>query len=257
MKKANKLSCLISSLIPHPSSLRSLGRGLLHLVYPGLCHVCGRDLPPPAPPFCDPCRTVLTTDKGDICPRCAATVGPHTASSSGCSLCRHQTFAFERAVRLGTYDRLRDLVVRLKHHSGEILGELVGELWADTTGQELRSLGVDGLVPVPLHWWRRWSRGYNQSAALCVGLSARLGLPIVASALRRIRNTPRQSGLSPTERRGNLHNAFRGTASARGRSLLLVDDVLTTGTTADEAARALRQAGAVKVVVAALARAQG
>jgi predicted amidophosphoribosyltransferase len=92
---------------------------------------------------------------------------------------------------------------------------------------------------------------------LCVGLSARLGLPVLSSALRRIRHTPRQSGLPPTERRVNLRNAFRGTAAARGRSLLLVDDVLTTGTTADEAARALRQAGAVKVIVAALARAQG
>jgi predicted amidophosphoribosyltransferase len=148
--------------------LNHLGRGLLHLVYPGLCHFCGRDLPPPAPPFCDICRAILTTDKGDVCPRCAATVGPHTASPAGCPLCLHQKFAFEQAIRLGTYDRLRDVVLRLKHHSGEILGELIGEVWADTTGPKLRTLGVDGLVPVPLHWWRRWSRGYNQSAALFV-----------------------------------------------------------------------------------------
>jgi ComF family protein len=237
--------------------LGELGRGLLHLVYPGLCHFCGRPLPPPAPPFCAPCRALLTTETGDSCPRCAATVGPNTASLAGCPLCLQQKFAFERVLRLGTYDRLRDVVLRLKHHSGEILGELVGELWAETMGPTFRSLGVDGLVPVPLHWWRRWSRGYNQSAALCVGLSARLGLPVLASALRRIRHTPRQSGLPPTERRANLHYAFRGTRSAAGRTLLLVDDVLTTGSTADEAGRALRQAGAVKVVVAALARAQG
>ena len=115
------------------------------------------------------------------------------------------------------------------------------------------------LVPVPLHWRRRWLRGYNQSEALAHGLAARLRLPCGSCGLRRIRATPMQTSQTLAGRRDNVRGAFAAAPNVRtaGKTVLLVDDVMTTGATASEAARALKAAGARRVVVAVLTRAHG
>jgi ComF family protein len=150
-----------------------------------------------------------------------------------------------------------DAVLKLKHHDGEGLAELLGKLWVGRDEQRFRSFGVDVVVPVPLHWFRRWRRGHNQSAAIARGLASCLQIPCFPSWLRRLRNTPAQTTQSPAGRRENVRGAFRARRRARlkGKSVLLVDDVMTTGATANEAARALRAAGATRVTVAVLARA--
>jgi ComF family protein len=111
------------------------------------------------------------------------------------------------------------------------------------------------VVPVPLHWWRHWRRGFNQAEALARALARRLDLPI-RRPLRRIKPTEKLAELSPTERARALRGAFRARKSPGlvGRTVLLVDDVLTTGATCGAAARALKQAGAARVVVAVIAR---
>jgi ComF family protein len=236
---------------------QEFGRGLLHLVYPNLCGVCGQALPPDHAPFCAPCRRNLLDDPHPTCPYCAATVGPYVALEGGCTSCRESRFPFDRALRLGLYEGLlKEVILRLKHASGEGLAELLGRLWAEHAEARLRELGADLVVPVPLHWWRRWQRGYNQSEALARALAARLHLPCQPGWLRRIRHTPPQTAQSVTARRENVHNAFRARprAALQRKTVLLVDDVLTTGSTASEAARALRAAGAARVVVAVLAR---
>jgi ComF family protein len=118
-------------------------------------------------------------------------------------------------------------------------------------------LQVEVVVPVPLYWLRRLTRGYNQSAAVAGGVARVLGLPCRPRWLRRVRNTPKQVGQSLAARQENVRGAFRARRRAplAGRSVLLVDDVMTTGATLGEAARALRAAGAARVAVAALARA--
>jgi ComF family protein len=183
-------------------------------------------------------------------------VGPFANVENGCLLCRDSTFHFQRTLRLGPYDGLlRDLILRMKYSSGEALAEMLGELWAEHAGQELRALGVAVVIPVPLHWRRRWTRGYNQSEALARSLAYRLGLPCRPRWLRRIRHTPFQTQRSATERRENVKGVFQSRAGEqlKGRSILLVDDVLTTGSTASEAARALIAAGGREVTVAVLA----
>jgi ComF family protein len=248
----------------HPSWLlhcaetgRQLGRGLLHLLYPVCCHFCGRSLTADGP-FCDACRTAFVDDPSPVCPRCAFTVGPFAVIDGRCTHCREEAFSFNAAMRLGPYGGLlRDAVLRLKNHSGEGMAELFGELWADHAGATFRALGVDALVPVPLHWRRRWRRGYNQSEAIAHGLAARLGLPCRPSWLRRTRATPMQTSQTFAGRRENVRGAFAASRPLAGRTVLLVDDVMTTGATASEAARALRAAGAGRVVVAVLARAHG
>ena len=235
---------------------RELGQGLLALLYPGVCAGCGRSLDPDESHFCGSCRAALTADPHPACPRCASSVGPYAFVDGGCSRCRNDVFYFEGALRLGPYEGLlRDLVLRMKHSPGEMLAELVGGLWAEQAEARLRALAADLVIPVPLHWRRRLSRGYNQSAALARVLAGRLGLPCRPGWLRRTRFTPNQSQQPASERRDNVRGVFaaRPRPDLRGRTILLVDDVLTTGSTASEAARALKSAGAAKIWVAVLA----
>jgi ComF family protein len=237
------------------TTTRSLARGLLQFFYPETCWACARLLTPAERSFCADCRSALTGDSLPTCPRCASTVGPFTYLEDGCPRCRGQRLAFAEAFRLGLYEGLlRDLVLRMKQAAGEGLAEAVGGLWAEHAGGRLRSAAADVVIPVPLHWARRWQRGYNQSEALARALAANLGLPYRPGWLRRIRRTPKQTERPPSARRDNVRGAFRARgAGLRGRVVLLVDDVLTTGSTASEAARALRAAGAARVVVAVLA----
>jgi ComF family protein len=235
-----------------------LGRGLLQLLYPPACLFCACELAPDVGDFCPACRDGIFTDPFPCCPRCGASVGPFAANPEGCPACRPEDFVFDTVLRLGPYEGVRrELVLRLKHHTAEFLAEKIGLVWAECQRDRFAALGLEAIVPVPLHWWRRWQRGYNQSAALAWGLAKGLNLPLGSSGLTRVRNTPRQSLQSPAERRANVRGAFQASRSLsyQGRAVLLVDDVFTTGATANEAAKALRTAGAARTVVAVLARA--
>jgi ComF family protein len=237
--------------------MRALWYGLLHLVYPAACHVCDAPLPPDGGPFCDGCRAALSSDPHATCPRCAGTVGPYSHLGPGCLRCRTLRFPFAAAVRLGPYrESLRQAILRMKQPGGEVLAELVGEFWAERAADRLAALGAEVVVPVPLYWLRRWQRGHNQSEVLARTLAARLRLPLRPQWLRRTRHTKMQTH-PQVDRRENVRGAFaaRSAPELKGRTVLLVDDVMTSGSTASEVTRALRAAGEGRVVVAVLARA--
>jgi ComF family protein len=117
---------------------------------------------------------------------------------------------------------------------------------------------ADALVPVPLHWRRLWARRFNQSATLAKEISGQSGVAIAHAALKRVKATVQQVGLSKSERALNVQGAFKvpseGKAEVTGRRLVLVDDVLTSGATVDACARALLRAGAASVDVLVFAR---
>ena len=234
----------------------SLWHGLVRLVYPGTCWVCGRLVSERAPLVCDGCVHDLTHDPHPTCPRCSSSVGPFVNLDQGCPTCRAAGFAFQRAVRLGPYEgRLREVVLRMKQPASADLAEAIGTLWANQVAPRLHDERIDVAVPVPLHWWRWWQRGFNQSEALARCLARELKVPCEPFRMRCVRRTAAQKTLSAPSRRANVRDAFRAAAGRglAGKTVLLVDDVLTTGATADEAARVLRRAGAARIVVAILA----
>lgn len=240
-----------------PDTVRGLVAGLRELLFPSVCGCCEGVFPGLAGHFCPECVDKLTADPHTTCARCASSVGEFAEVSEGCPSCRDERLPFERSFRLGPYETpLREVILRFKTPAGETLAECVGRLWAEAAEARFREVGAHVVIPVPLHWRRRWERGFNQSEALAEAVAARLGLPHEPRWLKRVRPTPHQIGLSGAERRENLHGAFATSPSAdlKSKTVLLIDDVMTTGTTAGEAARALRAHGAGRVIVAVLAR---
>jgi ComF family protein len=153
---------------------------------------------------------------------------------------------------LGEYDgALRDILHALKYAGRRSLGPELARLLLSRCARALD--GADMVVPVPLHWRRRWRRGFNQSALLAGGL----GLPVV-HALRRARHTPSQTALPASSRRANVRGAFRVRAAARaslpGACVVLVDDVTTTGATLEACGRVLIEAGVREVRALTAAR---
>jgi ComF family protein len=165
--------------------------------------------------------------------------------------------AYARARAAVRYDDVaRTLVHALKFQDRVDLAPAMGR-WMARAGQPLLA-DADLLVPVPLHWRRGFSRRYNQSGALARAIGKQSGVPVAIDALRRIRPTAHQIGLSRAERAANVQGAFRVPPKKRGevqgRRLVLVDDVLTSGATVDACARALLRAKAASVDVLVFAR---
>lgn len=190
--------------------------------------------------FCAQCRTPFLN---------ASPLNPQGL----CGLCSAGLIRFDAAYSYGGYDgSLRTLLHLFKYSRMRPLAGPLGRLMFRALPRDER---VDAVVPMPIHW-RRWlARGYNQSDLLAREVSARSGLP-VERLLRRTRNTPVQVGLTSRERRLNVKNSFAVPDPARvgGRSLLLIDDVLTTGATLNAASGALKQAGAARITILTLAR---
>ena len=173
-----------------------------------------------------------------------------------CAACLTRPPAFDTARAILRYDDTsRAPILALKH--ADRLDLVPGfALWLERAGRPLIEAS-DLIVPVPLHRGRLWRRRYNQSAELARALSRRTGLALDAGALLRSRPTPSQGAMtSARARRRNVLGAFKVPERGRvaGRNILLVDDVVTTGATAEAAARALKRAGAAKVRILALAR---
>lgn len=244
-----------------PRTLLDLARGAADLIFPNACLLCDAAEAGSEPfrhGFCSPCRVALTADPAGRCPRCAAAVGPHTDLKGGCPACRGRGFGIDAAVRLGPYEgALREAILRAKQSAGEPVSEMLGRTLAEVRGAELRALAATVVVPVPLHWRRRLTRGYNQAAAIARELAEVLKLPVQPSWLVRTKPDEQHSQPSASARAANIRGAFRvgRRASFAGASVLVVDDVMTTGSTLAEAARVVRAAGAERVNVAVLARA--
>ncbi|MCU0704200.1 MAG: hypothetical protein MUF18_09525 [Fimbriiglobus sp.] len=239
-----------------PSQFAKIVQAVTDWGWPRDCFLCnGRILEPRPHCICMVCESALTTDDRPACPRCSTTIGPHVDASGGCPACRTSRFRFDGVVRLGEYDGLlREAILKAKQPGGDGLAEALGRVFADARGPALLASRPEVIVPVPLHWRRWWGRGHNQAEGIALGLGEALGVPVRRRAVWRVKGISQRLA-SRQQRWDNVAEAFRTWpwAGVTGVRVLLVDDVLTTGATADAAAAALRKAGAAQVHVAALA----
>jgi ComF family protein len=194
----------------------------------------------------------------DAKPRCRSCgVRFGLGDEAPCPACVVQPPTFAAVLPLGSYrGLLRSWVLSIKRPARAPVAAALGRLWAERHGEAIRPFEVDLVAPAPMHLWRRFLRGVNAPEVIGRGLARVLRLPFQARLLRRTRPTRPMGHLSPSERRTNVRDSMRvrRPALVAGKTVLLVDDVLTTGATAGEAARALLAAGARSVVVAVVAR---
>ena len=265
--------------------LRSCGEAMEWLVadvtnvfLPSDCRVCGAAMATlSGVRICEACVGQLGPAVGAepdvLCSRCGDALGMESArfqASSGvseCTMCRLAPPQFERAVAFANYDNeMREMLHLLKFDGLRGVAEILGDGMAATV-RKLRGAAADELmvIPVPLFEAREHKRKFNQSKLLADVAVRRLlrlepgwTLRVSNGILRRVKDTPALYELNPAQRRRNLQGAFRvdDAAALRGREILLIDDIMTTGATARECARVLKRAGATKVWVVTAAKAQ-
>ena len=227
------------------------------LLYPPVCTICGRTIRANEY-LCGQCETKATRIVAPFCQKCSEPFEGSITSAFSCANCAHRAIYFEAAV--AAY-RGRGIVRQIIHefkygHQLHLRYLIARWLHAALDDERLRGHQFDVIVPVPLHPARQRERGFNQAGLLGGLLSVQTSIP-GKSVLERIRYTTTQTALDRSERMENLHNAFRlrKNADVRGLRVLLVDDVLTTGSTLNECARILKRAGAFSVHAATAARA--
>jgi ComF family protein len=208
----------------------------------GVCAACWSKLSFIAPPYCPRLGIPFVYDPGPELLSMEAIANPP---------------AYARARAAVRYDDVaRTLVHALKYQDRTDLAPAMGR-WMARAGRELLD-GADALVPVPLHWRRGWSRRYNQSGALARSIERQSGVKVASEALRRVRPTQQQIGLTRSQRATNVQGAFKVAPERaddiQGRRVVLIDDVLTSGATVDACARALLRAKAASVDVLVFAR---
>jgi ComF family protein len=240
--------------------LRQFAGSAANLVFPPQCAACLREFEVAGDVLlCAACRELLVDESRAPCPRCAAPLPKHLHEPKNCPHCRNEKFAFSRVVALGTYEgSLQEAVLRMKQPLAEPLAIALAKLLADRIAAN-RSEPFDFAAPIPMHWTRRIARGYNCPDLLAETIARRLRIPFFADALSLRNLRSRQHTLTPAERRRNMRVAFRvGRRYVLNEArVLLVDDALTTGATANAASLALKKSGAVETTVAVIARGVG
>lgn len=240
------------------SLVQSAGSRLLDVVFPPVCLVCRRAVAGHGT-LCAVCWSDIGFIERPFCERLGT---PFERDFGGAGLISLEASAdppvFERARAVARYDsdKARSLAHRLKYYDRLELAEPLGR-WMARAGADLLS-DADLLVPVPLHRLRLLSRRFNQSAALAKVISRASAVPVETMALERVKPTPPQVGLTRGQRAANMQGAFRIREDKRiaveGKTIVLVDDVLTSGATVNAAARVLLRARAERVDVLVFAR---
>ena len=232
-------------------------RSLLNLLYPRNCYICGAERPQTAHFLCWDCLSNAQRLEPPFCSICGDPVAGDISHQYICHWCSETKPHFERARSAFMYDGpMRQLLQDLKYHHHVWLAEDLAKLLAHCVEAEYETAAIDVVCAVPLHPSRKRSRGFNQSALLGKSLARILGKPFCGSALRRVVPTPTQTNLTATQRDANMRHAFEPGffSSLKGKGVLLVDDVMTTGATTNACAGALKRGGASGVHVISVAR---
>ena len=230
---------------------------VVDLLFPPRCSLCLADIPRETAASRPICRDAMACpgciddlhDGGRRCERC----GEVAVDASACRRCRPVPWDWIGVVA-GYEGRAREAVLRAKRPTGVVVCRALASVWCDRHGRNAVGRGCDRIVPVPMHWTRRLVRGASAADELAREIAARLRLP-VDRRLHRTRSTTMQKDLPPEARPGNVAGAFRFRGRLDRCHVLLVDDVVTTGSTLAACCRAVRAAGAMGVGVAVMVKA--
>lgn len=239
------------------SRLAETSTAVLDLFFPRTCAGCSGAVDRSGGYLCWECFRAIELRETGLCEQCGLKIQGDVQHAFTCGACQITPPAFDRARSAARFGGvLRNLLHQFKYNSGTWLCGDLTDLLQGCVLAHYTVADVDAVVPVPLHAGRQRDRGYNQAALLAWKLAGRLDRPCLGDALVRLRPTPTQTRLHAEERRANVRGAFavRAPAWVRGRTVLLVDDVMTTGATLSEAAATLRRAGAWRVWAATVAR---
>ncbi|MFN3530953.1 MAG: ComF family protein [Candidatus Brocadia sp.] len=234
----------------------------LDIFYPRSCLHCNRNLNNSYELYlCENCTKKIPYISHPCCNRCGTVLGPHITSKAkeGCPACKGKYLPFNTVTSVTYYDDvMKTLIHKFKYARQKFLASLLNDILI--THERLKEVvpNIDVIVPVPLHWLKKMLRGFNQSELLSRGIQRHFSKPISINNLCRIKNTASQTRLSKNQRQINIHNAFfvHYPKSFKGKRVLLVDDVLTTGVTASECSKKLKEAGAESVHLLILATAK-
>lgn len=226
---------------------------MLELLYPAKCPFCGRIVPEG---ICGRCREKVITVREPLCKKCGKPV--RNEREEFCYDCKEKSHLFEDGRSLWVHQSpVSEAVYAMKYQNRRIYGKIFGNEMAEKYGQYLKERQVDLIVPIPLHKKRKRKRGYNQAEILARTLSEAVKIPMADDVLIRVKETCPQKSLNDKERRRNIRGAFEVKKRLTGRKIVLIDDIYTTGSTLDEAAKTLLGAGAEKVYFLTISIGQG
>ncbi len=260
---------IAESLLHH---CHEVGSQCVDFLFPPQCCFCQQSLNGPAefdiasarkitqPQLCKDCTSNFPAITNNHCLKCGATQGPHIPADEGCVFCKSSRFSFSGAISLHLYEgTFRNMCQFCKQDSGQRLtGYLTEQLWKSEQSR-LKSWQCDAVVHVPMYWARRLVRHVHPAETIANCLAKNLRVPFWHRALKQIRRVPHQANLAPSKRRKNVLDIYQTNRfhHFKEKTILLIDDILTTGTTASECAKTLKKAGAKQVHVAVLARGTG
>lgn len=229
--------------------IKEADRSLLNLLYPPRCPFCDRIAEDAQEVICPSCRKSICEAGEPVCKCCGKPLSDERREF--CYDCGRKNHAFIQGKAMWVYEgRVRESVYRFKYRNKREYGGVYAKEIARRYGNWMRQRNVQALIPVPLHRNRRRARGYNQAEILADELGRITGIPVRRELLVRVQDTRPQKLLSGTERKNNLKKAFKTTKSiVQLNCVLIIDDIYTTGSTADAAASALQEAGVPEVYV--------
>lgn len=227
--------------------ISNLLSSFIDLLFPRRCPVCHDIVMPKGNLICPACLLKLHFVKSPVCQKCGKEIV--SGQAEYCLDCARHRRSFEYGKALISYtDTARDSMVKIKYKNKREYLDFYIEALALRYGTVIQNMKADALIPVPVHPSRLRSRGYNQAEVLAKGLGERLGIPVNQTLLLRGKKTAPQKTLAPSERLRNLEQAFQASPVPPGiQSVILVDDIYTTGSTIEACTRILKKAGIKKV----------
>lgn len=230
---------------------------LLNLLYPRRCPVCDDIVIPKGGLVCDSCKDILIPLQEPLCYKCGRQIV--SASREYCDTCAGYNFNFDKAFSLWAYNStVKSSLSNFKYKGRRESAEYYAYKLCEHFYSIIQKLNISIIIPVPIHPERLKGRGYNQAELIARILGKELGLPVFTDYLIRSKNTVAQKNLDPVSRRKNLKEAFRINKNSEAyklhlKSILLLDDIYTTGSTADACAGVLKESGVGNVYVLCVA----